>query len=160
MVLALDPELVVLDEPTAGLDPASRDEVVARIGELTAERGFGLVAISHDLPDAARLARRTMVLYAGEAMEVGDTAALVSRPAHPYSWALVNAYPVMTTTKDLRPIRGRPPDPRAVPSGCPFHPRCRPRTCAARSTPPSGSRGGAWWPATSAGSRRCCRPGG
>ncbi|MGH9183149.1 MAG: oligopeptide/dipeptide ABC transporter ATP-binding protein [Acidimicrobiales bacterium] len=65
-----------------------------------------------------------MVLYAGEAMEVGDTAALVSRPAHPYSWALVNAYPVMTTTKDLRPIRGRPPDPRAVPSGCPFHPRC------------------------------------
>jgi peptide/nickel transport system ATP-binding protein len=65
-----------------------------------------------------------MVLYAGEAMELGETRKVIGRPAHPYSWALVNSYPVMTTTKDLRPIRGRPPDPRAVPSGCPFHPRC------------------------------------
>ena len=124
MVLALDPDIVVLDEPTAGLDPATRHEVVERIGVLAAERGFALVAISHDLPDAAHLGRRAMVLYAGEAMEVGDTSAVIMEPAHPYSWALVNAYPVMTTTKDLRPIRGRPPDPRAVPPGCPFHPRC------------------------------------
>ena len=124
MVLTLEPELVVLDEPTAGLDPAIRDDVVARIAKLAAERGFGLVTISHDLPDATRLAERTLVLYAGEAMEVGDTAAVITEPAHPYSWALINAYPVMTTTKDLRPIRGQPPDPRSVPPGCPFHPRC------------------------------------
>ena len=124
MVLTLDPELVVLDEPTAGLDPAIRDDVVSRIAKLGAERGFGLVTISHDLPDATRLAERTLVLYAGEAMEVGDTAAVITEPTHPYSWALINAYPVMTTTKDLRPIRGQPPDPRSVPPGCPFHPRC------------------------------------
>ena len=124
MVLTLEPELVVLDEPTAGLDPAIRDDVVSRIAKLAAERGFGLVTISHDLPDATRLAERTLVLYAGEAMEVGDTAAVITEPAHPYSWALINAYPVMTTTKDLRPIRGQPPDPRSVPPGCPFHPRC------------------------------------
>jgi len=49
---------------------------------------------------------------------------VMGEPAHPYSWALVNAFPVMSTTKDLRPIRGAPPDPRAVPTGCPFHPRC------------------------------------
>ncbi len=124
MALTLEPDLLVLDEPTAGLDPVIRDDVVKRIGELAQDRGFALVVISHDLPDATRLATKTMVLYAGEAMEVGGTDRVIETPAHPYSWALVNAYPVMTTTKDLRPIRGRPPDPRSVPSGCPFHPRC------------------------------------
>ena len=124
MVLALDPALVVLDEPTAGLDPATRHDLVQRIVELAETRGFALVVISHDLPDAASMATRTIVLYAGEAMEDGATARVVAEPAHPYSWALVNTYPVMTTTKDLRPIRGLPPDPRAVPPGCPYHPRC------------------------------------
>jgi len=124
MVLALDPQLVVLDEPTSGLDPFTREEVVRRIQAVTSDRGMAVIVVSHDLPDAANLAARTMVLYAGEAMEVGPSHAVMSRPAHPYSWALVNTYPVMTTTKDLRPIRGRPPDPRAVPSGCPYHPRC------------------------------------
>jgi peptide/nickel transport system ATP-binding protein len=124
MVLALDPELVVLDEPTAGLDPATKQGLVDQMVKLAAARGFALVVISHDLPDAARMGRRTMVLYAGEVMEEGPTSRVVGAPAHPYSWSLVNVYPVMTTTKDLRPIRGRPPDPREVPSGCPFHPRC------------------------------------
>ncbi|HWC10986.1 MAG TPA: oligopeptide/dipeptide ABC transporter ATP-binding protein, partial [Acidimicrobiales bacterium] len=124
MVLALDPALVVLDEPTAGLDPATRHELVGRIAALAEARGFALVVISHDLPDAASMARRTIVLYAGEVMEDGPTTPVVADPAHPYTWALVNAYPVMTTTKDLRPIRGRPPDPRAVPPGCPYNPRC------------------------------------
>ena len=124
MMLALDPALVVLDEPTAGLDPAIRQELVERIVRLSADKGFALVVISHDLPDAASMAQRTIVLYAGEVMEDGATAKVIAEPAHPYSWALINAYPVMTTTKDLRPIRGRPPDPRAVPPGCPFNPRC------------------------------------
>ncbi len=124
MVLALDPDLVVLDEPTAGLDPATRHELVQRVAALSKARGFALVVISHDLPDASSLTTRTIVLYAGEAMEVGDTARIIGAPAHPYTWALINTFPVMTTTKDLRPIRGRPPDPRAVPPGCPFNPRC------------------------------------
>ena len=124
MVLALDPALVVLDEPTAGLDPATRRQLVQRVVGLAEDRGFALVVISHDLPDAAMLAMRTMVLYAGEVMEEGGTTRVIGAPAHPYTWALVNAYPVMTTTKDLRPIRGRPPDPRAVPPGCPYHARC------------------------------------
>ncbi len=124
MALALDPALLVLDEPTAGLDPATRHELVGRVAALAKTRGFALIVISHDLPDAASLATRTMVLYAGEVMEEGTTARVIGRPAHPYSWALINTFPVMTTTKDLRPIRGRPPDPRAVPPGCPFHPRC------------------------------------
>lgn len=124
MVLALDPPLVVLDEPTSGLDPATRQELVGRIATLAEARGFALIVVSHDLPDAAGLARRTMVLYAGETMEAGATEKVVAEPAHPYSSALVGTYPVMSTTKDLRPIRGLPPDPRAIPPGCPFHPRC------------------------------------
>jgi peptide/nickel transport system ATP-binding protein len=124
MVLSLDPALVVLDEPTAGLDPATRVELVSRIVRLSEQRGFALVVISHDLPDVAGMATRTMVLYAGEVVEEGATGRVIVEPAHPYTWALVNAYPVMTTTKDLRPIRGRPPDPRAIPPGCPYTPRC------------------------------------
>ncbi|MDQ3176472.1 MAG: ABC transporter ATP-binding protein [Actinomycetota bacterium] len=124
MVLALDPQLVILDEPTAGLDAATRLEVVARIRALAARRGFALIVISHDLPDASQLADRVMVMYAGEVMELGSTPKVIGDPAHPYSWALVGTYPVMSTTKDLRPIRGRAPDPRDVPSGCSFHPRC------------------------------------
>ena len=124
MALTLEPDLLVLDEPTAGLDPTTSEDVINRIADLRVSRGFALLAISHDLPVATRLAERTMVLYAGEAMEVGATDRVVTTPAHPYSWALVNAYPVMTTTKDLRPIRGAPPDPRAFPLGCPFNPRC------------------------------------
>ena len=124
MALALDPPLLVLDEPTAGLDPATRQDLVGRIAELAEARGFALVVVSHDLPDAARLARRTHVHYAGEVVEEGATPRVLGEPAHPYSWALIGAYPVMTTTKDLRPIRGRPPDPRAIPIGCAYHPRC------------------------------------
>ncbi len=124
MALALDPKLVVLDEPTAGLDPSTKNELVEATAELAAERGFALVVISHDLPDAARLAGRTMVMYAGEIVEAGKTSLVMAEPAHPYSWALINVFPVMTTTKDLRPIRGNPADPHSIPTGCAFHPRC------------------------------------
>ncbi|MDQ3090076.1 MAG: ABC transporter ATP-binding protein [Actinomycetota bacterium] len=143
MVLALDPRLVVLDEPVAGLDPAGKRALLDRVVELARARGFALVVISHDLPAAAQLATRAMVLYAGEVMEEGPTGEVIGRPAHPYSWALVNAYPRMSTTKDLRPIRGRAPDPRAVPAGCPFHPRCTQAEsiCVEQPPPLVGSRG-------------------
>ncbi|MEO7397941.1 MAG: ABC transporter ATP-binding protein, partial [Ilumatobacteraceae bacterium] len=103
MVLALDPALVILDEPTAGLDPSTRADLVERIVALSARRGFATIVISHDLPDAAALAERTIVLYAGKAIEDGDTASVMLDPVHPYSSALINAFPVMSTTKDLRP---------------------------------------------------------
>jgi len=143
MVLALDPRLVILDEPVAGLDPPGQRALLDRMGELARARGLALVTISHDLPAAARLCGRAMVLYAGEVMEDGPTAEAIGRPAHPYSWALVNAYPRMSTTKDLRPIRGRAPDPRDVPPGCPFHPRCTQAesVCIEQHPPLEPSRG-------------------
>ncbi len=136
MAIALDPELLILDEPTSGLDPATRQQVIQGIRAMSARRRFALIVISHDLPDATRLTERTLVLYAGEAMELGTSRQLMAEPAHPYSWALINAFPVMSTTKDLRPIRGRAPDPRAVPQGCPFHPRCTQAEDVCRDTHP------------------------
>ncbi len=124
MAMALDPALVVLDEPTAGVDPAGRAVLLERIAKLAGTHGFALLVLTHDLPAAAALASRCLMLYAGEVVEAGEATAVIGRPAHPYSRALVNAYPVMSTTKDLRPIRGQPPDPRAIPPGCAFHPRC------------------------------------
>ncbi len=124
MALSLEPELVVLDEPTAGLDPATGRALMDHVRQLAQERGFALLLMSHDLIDVARLAERILLLYAGEIMEAGAADLVAGEPAHPYTWALVNAQPVMSSTKDLRPIRGLPPDPRAVPSGCPYHPRC------------------------------------
>ncbi len=142
MVLALDPELVILDEPTAGLDPGARRELIDRVSALARDRGFALLTISHDLSAAAQMGERCMVLYAGEAMEAGASSLVIGAPAHPYSRALLNAYPAMSTTKDLRPIRGHAPDPRAVLSGCPFHPRCTQAeaVCEAEHPPLSPSR--------------------
>ena len=143
MALALDPELVILDEPTAGLDPVTKEELLGRLGQLARERGFALIIISHDLPTAVALAQRTIVLYAGEVMEAGTSEAVIEDPAHPYTWALVRAYPLMSTTKDLHPIRGRSPGSRAVPGGCPFHPRCTQAEsiCSEKHPPPEPSRG-------------------
>ncbi|HEX6537653.1 MAG TPA: ABC transporter ATP-binding protein [Candidatus Dormibacteraeota bacterium] len=124
MAMVLDPELVILDEPTQGLDAALAVEMMEAIDAAVRRRGAALVVITHDLSLASRLTDRTMVLYAGAVAEQGTTAKVLGSPRHPYTYALVNAYPVMTTTKDLRPIRGRPADSRAIPSGCAFHPRC------------------------------------
>ena len=137
MALALDPELLVLDEPTAGLDPLSRHALLERIAELASARGFGLLVVTHDLPAATRLADRCIVLYAGSAIESGPSEEIVARPAHPYCAALVRAYPLMSTTKDLRPIRGTPPDPRAIPEGCAFWPRCTQAEPICREQPPA-----------------------
>lgn len=124
MTLVLDPAVVVLDEPTAGLDPTSRRVVTSQINRLGAARGTILVVITHDLSDATRLAGRSAVMYAGEIVEAGAPAQVLEDPAHPYAWGLANSYPIMSTTKDLRPIRGQAPDPRSVPSGCAFRTRC------------------------------------
>ncbi|MDP8937661.1 MAG: ABC transporter ATP-binding protein [Actinomycetota bacterium] len=143
MTLALDPAVVVLDEPSAGLDPVSGLELVERVGALGRERGFALVVLSHDLSLATTLAARAIVLYAGEAIEDGSTARVMHDPTHPYTWSLLHAYPVMSTTKDLRPIRGLSPDPRDIPPGCPYHPRCTQaeEVCSQSRPPLEPSRG-------------------
>jgi peptide/nickel transport system ATP-binding protein len=119
MAMANDPELLILDEPLSSLDAASR----AQVGELLKEidnHCTKLVA-THDLDTAGKLADRMAVLYGGRIIEVGPTRDVLSRPRHPYTRALIRAYPNMTTAKDLQGIKGRMTRPV---SGCPFHPRC------------------------------------
>ena len=124
MALMLDPNVLIVDEPTQGLDSATALDVVDALAAAVTHRGIALVAITHDLGVAAKLTTRTLVMYAGKIVEEGDTASLLTAPRHPYTSALIAAFPVMTTTRDLRPIRGNPADARALPGGCSYHPRC------------------------------------
>lgn len=124
MALACDPELLIVDEPTTGLDVMTQARVLGLLADLRAERSLTLIVISHNLTDISRLAEETAVLYGGRLMEVAPTVELINAPQHPYTWGLLNAYPTMTTAKDLRGIRGAPPPPGVTISGCPFHPRC------------------------------------
>jgi peptide/nickel transport system ATP-binding protein len=124
MALSCDPQLLILDEPTTGLDLLSRRSLIELLLDLRADRSMGLIVISHDLADIARLADRTAVFYAGHMVETGLTQKLLEEPCHPYTFGLLNAYPLMGRAKDLSGIRGSLPDPAHPLPGCRFHPRC------------------------------------
>jgi len=119
MAMANDPELLILDEPLSSLDAAARAEVANLLRE-TDKHCAKLVA-THDLDTVSKLADRMAVLYGGKIIEAGPTRDVLSRPRHPYTRALIRAYPNMTMVKDLQGIKGRMARPV---SGCPFHPRC------------------------------------
>jgi peptide/nickel transport system ATP-binding protein len=126
MALSCEPEILVADEPTSGQDVLSRARLIELMRQVHGggEGGPSLILISHDLAAAARVAGRVAVLYAGKIVEAGPAREVLTTPRHPYTWGLLNAYPSMTTARDLRGIRGRPPDPADPPPGCRFHPRC------------------------------------
>jgi peptide/nickel transport system ATP-binding protein len=124
MALSCDPQLLILDEPTSGQDMLSRAQMIALLRRIRQESGVALLLISHDLAAAAALTDQAAVFYAGKLAETGHTRDVFTVPRHPYSWGLLNAYPNMTTTRDLTSIRGQMPDPAHPPTGCRFHPRC------------------------------------
>ena len=124
MALACDPDVLILDEPTAGLDPVTREHVLGLLTSLVATRRQALLVVSHD-PDAlVEVADRIAVMYRGWLAELGPAGRVVSNPRHPYSAGLLNARPTLATIKDLRGIRGEPPRPTEVAVGCPFSGRC------------------------------------
>jgi peptide/nickel transport system ATP-binding protein len=119
MALANDPQLLILDEPLSSLDAATR----VGVGNLLKgiDKHCTKLVATHDLDTTSKLADQMAVLYGGKIIEVGSTQDILSRPRHPYTRALIRAYPNMTTVKDLQGIKGRMTRPV---SGCPFHPRC------------------------------------
>ena len=119
MALANDPELLILDEPLSSLDAVARVEIGDLLKQVNSN--CAKLVVTHDLDTASKLSDKIAVLYGGQIMEMGLTREILSRPRHPYTRALLRAYPNMTTVKDLQGIKGRMTRPV---SGCPFHPRC------------------------------------
>lgn len=121
--LACDPPSLVLDEPTAGLDPTTRQAVTALLRRLRAQ-GRALLLLSHDVETLRALADRVGVLYRGALAEQGPTRRVLDDPRHPYTFGLLAARPTLGSVRDLRGIRGDPPDPTEPSEGCPFLARC------------------------------------
>ena len=127
MALSCDPELLIADEPTTALDVTVQAQILDLINELQSEFGSAVIIITHDLGVVAELADDILVMYAGRVAEYASAADLFARPEHPYTWGLLASMPRMDRerTSRLVPIPGTPPSLIRVPSGCPFHPRCR-----------------------------------
>lgn len=137
MGVALQPALLIADEPTTALDVTVQAQILRLIDRLRRELGMAVLLITHDLGVAAELADRLAVMYAGRIVEVGPVAEVLDAPRHPYTAALLRSVPDVDAGGELRPIPGAPPNPRALPSGCAFRPRCdRSTALCATDRPP------------------------
>lgn len=138
MALAGEPDLLIADEPTTALDARLRVQVLDLLGELVAERGMGLLLISHDLALTARRVDRLQILYGGRVMEQGDAPTLLAQPRHPYTQALWAARPRLGAGRDqpLHPLKGNVPALTQLGEGCPFAPRCPLATARCVDQPP------------------------
>jgi peptide/nickel transport system ATP-binding protein len=137
--LLLEPQLIILDEPTTALDILTQRAIIDVIRSLRQRMRFTMMFISHDLSLAAELADRVATMYAGELVEVGNVRDVFYNPKHPYTVGLLNAVPPITGEEftPLTAIPGSPPNLLAMPSGCSFHPRCPYATeLCARQAPP------------------------
>ncbi|NHX35173.1 MULTISPECIES: ABC transporter ATP-binding protein [Halolamina] len=125
--LALEPDLLVLDEPVSALDVSVRAGILELLRDLQAERGLTYLLISHDVSVVRQVADRVAVMYLGEFVELGDLGDVLDDPAHPYTEALLSSVPRVCAAPDpddrIR-LPGSPPDPSEPPAGCRFHPRC------------------------------------
>jgi peptide/nickel transport system ATP-binding protein len=125
MALALEPELVIMDEPTTALDVVVQREILQELQQLQARLGFAVLFITHDLSLLLEFAHRIAIMYAGEVVETAPSAVLFASPRHPYTLGLMSSFPPLTgPVERLTGIPGSPPDLGDPPSGCRFHPRC------------------------------------
>ena len=127
LALSCNPRLLIADEPTTALDVMGQAQVLELLERLQRELALSMIFITHDLSTLSYVCRRTAVMYAGRIVEEGASEDVFARPSHPYTVALAAAFPVIGDhTFRMKPsgLGGDPPDPRAIPSGCPFHPRC------------------------------------
>ncbi|MEU1215574.1 ABC transporter ATP-binding protein [Streptomyces sp. NPDC005791] len=139
--LALDPDLIVCDEPVSALDLSVQAQVLNVLSELRTRLGVTYVFISHDLSVVRYISDRVTVMYLGKVIEQGDTENVFERPQHPYTAALMSAAPVLKPARDARHqeihLQGEIPSPFDIPSGCRFRTRCwRAEDRCATRTPP------------------------
>ena len=125
MALAGQPDLLIADEPTTALDATIQAQILDLLADLRRQTGMAMMFISHDLGAVSAVCDRVSVMYAGRIVETNDVAALFGRPAHPYTRGLFDALPDLDADRSrLRPIHGTVPDPRNLPPGRAFAPRC------------------------------------
>ncbi|MFZ0768771.1 MAG: ABC transporter ATP-binding protein [Acidimicrobiales bacterium] len=125
LALVMRPKLLVLDEPTTALDVVVERAILQSLDELRRELGFGVIFITHDLSLLVEIADRIAIMYAGRLVEEAPARELYESPKHPYTIALMNAFPPLTGERErLTGIPGQPPDLRNLPPGCPYAPRC------------------------------------
>jgi peptide/nickel transport system ATP-binding protein len=127
MALSCDPELLIADEPTTALDVTVQAQILDLIWDLQQEYHSAVIIITHDLGVVAELSDDILVMYAGRMAEYGSAEDIFDRAGHPYTWGLLGSMPRLDEVRleRLLPIPGTPPSLIRVPSGCPFHPRCR-----------------------------------
>ncbi|MFF5918385.1 ABC transporter ATP-binding protein [Streptomyces flavochromogenes] len=125
MALALEPDLIIADEPTTALDVTVQAQVMDLLAELQQEYNMGLILITHDLGVVADVADKIAVMYAGRIVEQAPVHELYKRPAHPYTKGLLESIPRLDQKgQELYAIKGLPPNLLRVPTGCAFNPRC------------------------------------
>jgi peptide/nickel transport system ATP-binding protein len=137
MALAGQPDLLIADEPTTALDATIQAQILDLLIRLRAETGMATVFISHDLGAVSQVCERVCVMYAGRIVEEGSVEQLFSEPRHPYTRGLFDAIPRLDGTRErLIPIPGTVPNPKHLPEGCSFSPRCPRAVEACRSERP------------------------
>ena len=146
MALACEPDLVIADEPTTALDVIVQDRILREMKEVQAKLDMSMIYISHDMAVIAEVSDVVGVMYAGKIVEYGPTSTIFQSPIHPYTSALMSAFPsVKGEKRELSTLPGEPPDLIDPPSGCRFHPRCPYATEECRvSEPPIVRRGTHW----------------
>ncbi|MGQ9888280.1 MAG: ABC transporter ATP-binding protein [Aggregatilineales bacterium] len=125
IALALNPQLIIMDEPTTALDVVVQKQIIEEIHDLRERFGFSIMFITHDLSLLVEFSDRIGIMYAGEMVEVGPSRDIFNRPQHPYTERLMNSFPTISGPRTvLKGIPGSPPDLANPPTGCRFHPRC------------------------------------
>ncbi|QMU70857.1 ABC transporter ATP-binding protein [Streptacidiphilus sp. P02-A3a] len=125
MALALEPQLVIMDEPTTALDVVMQRQILRQLVSLRERLGFSVLFITHDLSLLVEFSDRIAIMYGGRIVEQAPADRLYREPLHPYSDGLLHAFPPLRgERRELTGIPGSPPDLRAMPRGCAFHPRC------------------------------------
>ncbi|USD40265.1 murein tripeptide/oligopeptide ABC transporter ATP binding protein OppF [Vibrio sp. SCSIO 43135] len=139
--LILKPKMIICDEPVSALDVSIQAQVVNLLKELQKELGLSLVFIAHDLSVVKHISDRVLVMYLGNAVELGEAEALFADPKHPYTRALMSAVPIpdpnLERNKKIEMLEGDLPSPISPPSGCVFRTRCPQATEACAQTKPS-----------------------
>jgi oligopeptide/dipeptide ABC transporter ATP-binding protein len=138
--LALDPKLIVLDEPVSALDVSIQAQIVNLLDDLQNELGLTYLFVAHDLSVVRHVSDRVAVMYLGKLMEISPADALYAKPIHPYSSALLEAIPIpdprRNREREREVVSGEPPNPIDPPPGCVFHPRCPRATDVCRTVEP------------------------